>query len=597
MKHKTTSFQRRIFLLILTISVCISLAFFTVLLIWQGTYYRRDRFKQFSAETTSSFSEVEHSLNNLSTTSLSIAYSSAVSDNYHVFFNSNDLSSEDSYKYFKELTEALMPVIGPSLSIPQVYIYNMDHSYFGYGIHHTSIIRPFSETLDFLDFSSITGATSFTAPHEDVRITNASIYEKGNLYISALRSIKNNLNATIGYVEVVQRYSTIFQSLKTLQKSSIEPYVFSESGDLIYPLSTEEDSETAAKAAELFASLSGKQEHTWNRCLSNKYVYYYPSESSGYIYAAAISYSMLFSGFGALFSSFVILFLVIMFGLSLICLRISHTFTKPIKSLCDSIESIDLASCQKLDFPIVPTHISEIYQLNELIHDMAISINDYMDRLLLSKNQEIQTRILALQAQTNPHFIYNILFNISAMASAGMNDEIEDLCGNIRNLMHYCCSSRDSLVSLEQELYYTNMYIDCMKIRFPHLHSELNVSPAVAEFKIPKLIVQLLVENAIKFCTTEAPPWTVSITATAEPKFFSISVSDNGSGFRPEVLTQLEEQFLYVKSSHVLPDLELNGMGILNVYLRLLLIYGEDTQILLENNESGGAAVTLKIPI
>ena len=47
----------------------------------------------------------------------------------------------------------------------------------------------------------------------------------------------------------------------------------------------------------------------------------------------------------------------------------------------------------------------------------------------------------------------------------------------------------------------------------------------------------------------------------------------------------------------MLPDLELNGMGILNVYLRLLLIYGEDTQILLENNESGGAAVTLKIPV
>lgn len=610
MKSKTISFQKRIFLLILSISVCISLIFFTALLIWQGTYYRKDRFKQFSAEVTSSFSDVEHALDNLSTLSLSIAYSSSVSDNYHVFFNSRNLDAEDSYKYFKELTEALIPIIGPSLSIPQVYIYNMDHSYFGYGIHHTSRIRPFHESLDFLDFSSIKGTTTYTLPHIDTRITNASIYEIGNHYISALRSIKNNLNATIGYVEVVQRYDTIFQSLEILQKNAVDVYVFSPDGELIYPmpdapLNNPEDSagvsDTAsaddAETEKIFTSLSTLSEHTWNRDSRNNYSYFYRSDASDYYYVARINYGMLFSGFGTLVASFLAIFLFLIIVLSLICLQISHTFTRPIKALSDSIEHVELDSLEKLDFPILPTSISEIYQLNELIHDMAISINDYMDRLLLSKNQEIQTRILALQAQTNPHFIYNILFNISAMASVGMNDEIEDLCGKIRNLMHYCSSPKDSLVCLNEEIYYTNMYIDCMKIRFPHLESELNIPASAGEFRIPKLIVQLLVENAIKFCSTQAPPWKLTVLADLTDEHFTVSVSDNGAGFREDILEQLNEQFLLVKASHVLPDLELNGMGLLNVYLRLLLIYGEDTQILLQNNESGGATVILKIPL
>ena len=110
---------------------------------------------------------------------------------------------------------------------------------------------------------------------------------------------------------------------------------------------------------------------------------------------------------------------------------------------------------------------------------------------------------------------------------------------------------------------------------------------------VPKLCVQLLAENAIKFTTTQRPPYRIRIEGSVTEDSYELRIRDNGPGFGQETLDALGEQMEEIRRTATLPSLNINGMGILHVYIRFFLLYGDHFVFRLENNPDGGACVVI----
>lgn len=195
--------------------------------------------------------------------------------------------------------------------------------------------------------------------------------------------------------------------------------------------------------------------------------------------------------------------------------------------------------------------------------------------MLLLKEQELQAHMLALQAQMNPHFLYNSLNTISAMAEEGMCAEVSSMSQDITSILRYISSDKEPVSTVEEELEHCDLYLKCIKSRYKDaLSYEFDIDDDLLDMDIPKLCVQLLIENSVKFATRTQPPWHIRIEGYIDSERWLISVKDNGTGFDEAVSQKLRSQMDEILENSILPSLELDGMGILNIFLRFYLTFG-----------------------
>ena len=200
--------------------------------------------------------------------------------------------------------------------------------------------------------------------------------------------------------------------------------------------------------------------------------------------------------------------------------------------------------------------------------------------------------MLALQSQMNPHFLYNSLASISEMAREGLTDSIITMSENIASILRYISSNREQSTTIEEELELCDMYLSCMKLRFSDaLHYQFDVEDEMLDFMIPKLCVQLLVENSIKSVTTQASPWNIRVYGYTDADNWYIEVQDNGPGFDPLVDQSLRRQMDDILKTKTLPSLKIQGMGLLNIFIRFYLMDGIPFIFDFGNNPNGGAFV------
>jgi sensor histidine kinase YesM len=266
--------------------------------------------------------------------------------------------------------------------------------------------------------------------------------------------------------------------------------------------------------------------------------------------------------------------------------------TNPIDLICKQVASFRLdQNHRKVN---LHSKIYELNSLNEGFFDMQEKLRDSINRQILLQTQEMQSKMLALQSQMNPHFLFNSMSAIQSMAEDGMDEEIVIMCQAIANLLRYISADSDQLVPLETELSYTENYFACMIIRYQgDLSYSIDVPEEMLHIKIPKLCIQLLVENAIKFSASIKPPWRIIIKGFVRDNCYYISVIDNGPGFDPQTILDIEEKIRQIDISGMLPSLEIKGMGLMNIYIRLKILNSSNFTFKLENLEGGGASITI----
>lgn len=193
----------------------------------------------------------------------------------------------------------------------------------------------------------------------------------------------------------------------------------------------------------------------------------------------------------------------------------------------------------------------------------------------------VETELKALREQLHPHFLFNTMNTISVLVREQKNDEAVVLIARLSTLLRMALDNvRTHEVTLRQELDFLERYIDIQKARFPHrLTVTLSVDPEAMEARIPNLLLQPLVENAIVHGVAPKPgPGSVSIGGCVRNGNLHLEVRDDGMGFEAS------------------GDRTREGIGLSNTRERITKIYGTSGQLSLRSARGRGVSVAIVIP-
>lgn len=275
---------------------------------------------------------------------------------------------------------------------------------------------------------------------------------------------------------------------------------------------------------------------------------------------------------------FVILALVL--GM-IISLLLAWSVTQPLKQLSEEMGRIKSGN---FDSKIESKRKDEVGILidsyNYMIGEIKRLVNEVYEEKMAQKTAEIK----ALQAQINPHFLYNTLDTVNWMLLDRGEDDISDIILNLGDLMKYSISGSNNLVPLREEIKYVRSYLEIQKCRMEdRLDYSISVADNCIECKCPKLLLQPIVENAIKHGIEPlARGGRIEIEAFLGRGGLNILLKDNGKGME-------EEEIENIISGNA-------NIGLNNVMKRIKLLYGQEYGLHIQSQKNEGTEVDLSIP-
>jgi two-component system, LytTR family, sensor kinase len=198
------------------------------------------------------------------------------------------------------------------------------------------------------------------------------------------------------------------------------------------------------------------------------------------------------------------------------------------------------------------------------------------------RTQLVQSQLEALKMQVQPHFLFNTLHSISALLSKD-TEGARKMITRLGDFLRLTLENSGSMeVTLQQEIEFLNGYLEIERIRFQdRLTTDIKIDPAVLEARVPNLILQPIVENAMKHAVVNSRSGHVEITAAPRNGAVHIEVKDNGPGLQVDRTLEARRG---------------KGLGLANTQARLIGLYGTDARFEMTNRPSGGLIVSIDIP-
>ena len=232
------------------------------------------------------------------------------------------------------------------------------------------------------------------------------------------------------------------------------------------------------------------------------------------------------------------------------------------------------------------------------IETIANEFNDTLRRLSISRQKEVEAtgkqrkaELRALEAQINPHFLYNTLDTINWMAIDREEYDISNAINSLAYILRYAISDYDEEVPVRDEVEWLKRYVYLQQYRMKNqFHCEITVSPEVQEWKIHKLLLQPFVENAIVHgfrCSQEE--YLLEISFREENGRLKIRIADNGAGFDTSIVER-------IMRGEPAPDQEKGHIGLENAILRFDMYTGGKGQLKIDSHPGGGTTVEMEFP-
>ncbi len=573
--------------LLTTYSIILITAFLTF-----STYFVLQEANRIETQTLSGMSQnaanistsMDNEVEKLNIVSMNVAYSRLIKAS----FTDYDAISMSGTKMLEDI---LTTVIGPNKPVDQINLYTMSDYMFASGVNNGIVeedVKRYSWYRDVI--SSKRYLIKFTGRDKFISQFFTDIHGKN--FISIFRIYYDLFQTPQGVVEVKKNVRQVcWGAIQYEPLHNEKVYIYDSLGNLIYPVLSEKDYFSLVKGNPSDNMIISQDP---SKVFYKEYVFSKYSGFTGFTTVIVVEQSqLLFFNADFLLNTGVLTALMIMLSVALSYIA-ANRITLPIKRIVREVRTFTLAEERKKIN--IHTKIIELNSLYDEFHKMQKELFESMNNQLLLQNQEMQSRMLALHSQMNPHFLFNSLSAVQSMADEHMTKEIVAMCQSICNILRYISSDKEQLVDLEQELKHTEDYLNCMSIRYHGDFSyELNIPKEMNCVKVPKLCLQLIVENSIKYATSLRPPWHVSVKGQLNKSGFTLSIADNGPGFDEETITAIHKEIRYIRESGLLPTLEIKGMGLKNIYLRFLLLYPQKIVFNIENILPNGACVTIGV--
>jgi len=271
---------------------------------------------------------------------------------------------------------------------------------------------------------------------------------------------------------------------------------------------------------------------------------------------------------------------------------ISRSIYIPIKKLHDVTTTIAKDDLQVL---VTKENVDEITDLGRNFNIMIGKIRELLDAKVKEQENLKKAELRALQAQINPHFLYNTLDTIIWMAESKRTDQVIEIVQALSSFFRISLSKGKDWITIGEEIERTRSYLTIQKMRYRDIMDyEIEVDEQVRSNTTLKLILQPLVENALYHgIKNKRAGGTIHVRAKQKtPTEILLEVEDNGIGFSPEKLAQVEAR-LNDESDEIRLE---SGFGINNVNKRVKLYYGKQYGLSIKSEGRKGTCVDLVIP-
>jgi two-component system sensor histidine kinase YesM len=290
--------------------------------------------------------------------------------------------------------------------------------------------------------------------------------------------------------------------------------------------------------------------------------------------------------------------LVIIALMSVGLTRSIRKLTKRVRQIsAKSVFSTDGVATQELTATVTSPSDHETHELEQAFNSMMLRLQDSVMNETTLREGTLQAQLSALQAQINPHFIYNTLNIISAKSMESGNFDVIEICDQFAQLLRYSTDTRAQTAAISEEIDNVRNYLLLAKARYEdYLEYTIDVPDDLGSIAVPKLTLQPIVENALTHgFDGKNVLRKLSVSGHVDQGQLILEIRDNGTGFSEEMLQNLRGRIADIQSGQRSIEKTGGHIGLVNTYLRLYYYSNGAIRMAMRNEE--GAVVTITIPV
>lgn len=321
------------------------------------------------------------------------------------------------------------------------------------------------------------------------------------------------------------------------------------------------------------------------------YLIQVPQENYNLEAFVLVSQSLLTAAQKALIRTLLIIMTAMIFAIMVLVLFVSQWMTKPVEKMSSTITRIKNGETTLRVQPV---------GWSQELTTLGTEFNEMLDRMEVMAQEELQHKMLVerteykmLQAQINPHFLYNTLDTMSGIANAQNCPLVSGMCRSLSAIFRYSLNMTDELSTMQNEMAHVRNYLYVMDVRNGSaIAYDYQIDSDTLQDEMPRICIQPVVENALSHGLRNVRRKDKKLLIRSEhiDENLVITVSDNGAGMDAESMNRLLEQndMKRVESGV--------SIGILNVNARLKKLFGDEYGLHIESTMGEGTTVTITVP-
>lgn len=300
---------------------------------------------------------------------------------------------------------------------------------------------------------------------------------------------------------------------------------------------------------------------------------------------------------GMLFQNQIITILIVsfvLFAIIILYMNFSNNVSKPVVALKSAMESL-----QEGDLEVraeINTN-DEFAEIGEGFNKMVDDLRRYIAEVYVASICQKEAELNALKMQIKPHYLYNTLDIIRMTALDNGDIQTAELLESLAAQLRYVIGNENERISLANEMEMLKEYFKILKVRYQNdITLQVNITDEISRLYILKMLLQPIVENAVKHGLKERNGGAVALSASLENDKLIINIMDNGVGISSEKIEHIKEVLKVKKPGYVDPEGFLS-VGMKNVYDRIKLSCGDEYGYEIQSLENTGTIVTFTLPV
>ena len=322
------------------------------------------------------------------------------------------------------------------------------------------------------------------------------------------------------------------------------------------------------------------------------YAGFYNIKQPGWFMVTVLPAGPLITQSNVIMVQYILMYLAFLVLALILAHYMSRSITNRISSVIHQMSKVRKGTLSPMESPTYHDEIGDLIDTYNYMNYMTRKMDQLMSEQAKAAEELRLAEFHSLQAQINPHFLYNTMDMINWLAQQGRTAEVSSAVQSLSRFYKLTLSRKQSISTIAQETEHATIYLEIQNMRYHNsIEFVSDIPDELMEYQIPKLTLQPLIENAVLHGILEKDDkaGTIVLTGWLEDSSIVLLISDDGVGISPDKLSS-------ILSGEGSSSSGGTNIAVYNTHRRLQILYGTDYGLTYSNNPGGGTEVEIHIP-